>query len=106
MESFRDSESDFDCDSPTPTARMASDLAKIREGCTNTHQAAWRERLANAVQSILVSILKGQCMSHEIGEKPASGNRLACGICGILLGWLGIHKFIRKHSSNPLCAGF
>lgn len=33
-------------------------------------------------------------MSHEIGEKPASGNRLACGICGILLGWLGIHKFI------------
>lgn len=29
-----------------------------------------------------------------IGEKPASGNRLACGICGILLGWLGIHKFI------------
>lgn len=33
-------------------------------------------------------------MSFESGEKPASGNRLACGICGILLGWLGIHKFI------------
>ena len=33
-------------------------------------------------------------MSSQPGERPAGSNRVVCGICGILLGGLGVHKFI------------
>jgi TM2 domain-containing membrane protein YozV len=33
-------------------------------------------------------------MSSGSGEKSSSSNRIACGVCAILVGQLGIHKFI------------
>jgi TM2 domain-containing membrane protein YozV len=33
-------------------------------------------------------------MSDTPGGKPPGSNRVVCGICGILLGGLGVHKFI------------
>lgn len=36
------------------------------------------------------------------GGKDVSGNKIAAGICGILLGALGIHKFILGYSKEGL----
>jgi TM2 domain-containing membrane protein YozV len=33
-------------------------------------------------------------MSSAPGEQPAGSNRIVCGVCGILLGGFGVHKFI------------
>ena len=35
-------------------------------------------------------------------QKDVSGNKIAAGICGILLGSLGIHKFILGYSKEGL----
>jgi TM2 domain-containing membrane protein YozV len=35
-------------------------------------------------------------------QKDVSGNKIAAGICGILLGALGIHKFILGYSKEGL----
>lgn len=32
----------------------------------------------------------------------ANGKKIACGICAILLGWLGIHKFILGYTTEGL----
>ena len=34
-------------------------------------------------------------MTHN----PRAGNKIAAGVCGILLGWLGVHKFILGYTT-------
>ncbi len=36
------------------------------------------------------------------GQRDVSGNKIAAGICGILLGALGVHKFILGYSKEGL----
>jgi TM2 domain-containing membrane protein YozV len=33
---------------------------------------------------------------------PASNNKIAAGICGIFLGWAGVHKFVLGYTSEGL----
>lgn len=37
---------------------------------------------------------QNESYSEEREIRRAAGNKIAAGICGILLGWLGVHKFI------------
>jgi TM2 domain-containing membrane protein YozV len=36
------------------------------------------------------------------GSNPRASNKIGAGVCGILLGWLGIHKFILGYTSAGL----
>lgn len=38
----------------------------------------------------------------QLAPRDVSGNRIAAGVCGILLGALGIHKFILGYSREGL----
>jgi len=41
-------------------------------------------------------------MSMPQNSSDVSGKKLAAGICAILLGWAGVHKFILGYSSEGL----
>jgi TM2 domain-containing membrane protein YozV len=41
-------------------------------------------------------------MSSAPGERPPGSNRIVCGICGILLGGLAVHKFILGMTSTGI----
>ncbi|MBW4549918.1 MAG: TM2 domain-containing protein [Aphanocapsa sp. GSE-SYN-MK-11-07L] len=36
------------------------------------------------------------------GSSDTSGKKVAAGICGILLGWLGVHKFILGYTTEGI----
>ena len=33
-------------------------------------------------------------------QTPSSNNKIAAGLCGILLGWLGVHKFVLGYNNE------
>lgn len=41
-------------------------------------------------------------MSSAPGEQTSNSNRIVCGVCGILLGGLGVHKFILGMTSTGI----
>ncbi len=47
-----------------------------------------------SVCRMLIYLGREQLMSDDAAVKDFAGKKVAAGICGILIGWLGIHKFI------------
>jgi len=53
--------------------------------------------------SMLANSYENQQMQHQrAGQVPGADKRIAAGICGILLGGLGIHKFIMGYTNEGI----
>lgn len=77
----------------------------VVESLELTKNAEIRYRLfQRSFRQVLFHVMRGIYMSNNYnnGGSSAGGNKIAAGICGILLGFFGVHKFILGYTKEGL----